>query len=360
MKEQATMKKLGKSKIILAVAALVLLTIVTSMVIGIFTNGSSQSESVTTDNVGGSTAGEIANPGAINDSYKVAPAQPTVAAAYAGAPAATVAPARGSASAPVTNNQPGTGASYNQVNTDPSRMIIRNATLAIESEEVEKTLNEIRSLIVAQQGTVFSSNTTLRNDKTYATMVLQVPSQVYDATMAQLRKIAFKVQSETSTSQDVTEEFADAEAQLRNLKATEAQYLELLKKANSVNDTITVQNQLTNVRGQIERLQGRMNFLQKKSDFSTITVNIAPHIPPSVTKTDPNAWELGKAFENAWNGSMKGLRGLTVALINVGVYMVWILPIAGLLFLIGFVWWRRTFPRKSKTTESNPPVILTE
>jgi uncharacterized protein YdcH (DUF465 family) len=348
MSVQAKIKKIGKSKVLLVVSGVIVITIITSMLIGIFTNSNSQSEVSSS----GSTDNYISEPSRPGESGGGNKPAPTMAPASGGTVAYASAPVAQDAAR--TANQTNTG--YNPVtgNNDPSRMIIRNATIALESQDVEKTLADIRAIVVAQQGTVFSSNTTLRNDKTYATMVLQVPSQGYDATMAQLRKAGHKVQSETSTSQDVTEEFADAEAQLRNLKATEAQFLELLKKANSVNDTITVQNQLTSVRGQIERLQGRLNYLQKKSDFSTITVNIAPFNAPTTAKPDTNTWDFSKVLENAWAGSMKGLQGLVTMLVNVGVYMVWVLPLFGILFIIGMVWWRRTFPRKPKNNESMP------
>jgi Domain of unknown function (DUF4349) len=339
MSEQVTVKKSRKNLkyILLLVSGGVLLAIISSMLIGIFAYNSGQNApaqaNLTQDSVM-SEGGEVSrgSGGSVNK-----PA-PTAAANYAAAP--------GTSTGSTATGQQATGYTAVNAQNDPNRMIIRNATIALDSEDVEKTLADIRALVGAQQGTVFSSNTSLRGDKTYATMVLQVPSQAYDVTMAQLRKVGYRVQNETSSSQDVTEEFADAQAQLRNLQATEAQYIKLLEKAITVNDIITVQNQLTNVRGQIERLQGRMNFLQKKSDVSTITVSITPYF--GVTKVDNSAWEFGKVLENAWAGSLRGLQGLVTAMVTVGVYLVWLLPLGLVLGLIGFILWRKTFPRKPK------------
>jgi Domain of unknown function (DUF4349) len=277
-------------------------------------------------------------------------AYPTATPASAPPPGANNAPAAGAK--PSSGNAPGEKSErdtrpINAV-TDPNRMIIRNATISLESQDVEKTLADIRALVIAQQGLVFSSNTSLKDDKTYATMVLQVPVQVYDGIMAQLRKIAFKVVSETSTSQDVTEEFADAQSQLRNLQATEAQFLELLKKTTNLNDIITVQNQITTVRGQIEKIQGRMNFLQKKSDMSTITINIAPHIAPTVAKTESKTADFGEAVKNAWDGSITVIQGLGVVLVTLGIYLLWLLPLGLAILLGGMVVRRKFFPRKSK------------
>ncbi|NWJ44958.1 MAG: DUF4349 domain-containing protein [Chloroflexi bacterium] len=257
--------------------------------------------------------------------------QPTAAAAGSAAKA----PAQDYASGSTSTSS----GSYN-IGTSTDKMIIRNATLNVTVENMEKTLADIRALVAQQQGTIFSSNTTVRNEQTYATLVLQIPSGAFDETMTRLRALAYKVDSENTTSQDVTEEYVDLDSQMRNLKATEAQLLDLLKKATNVNETLTVQRELTNVRGEIERRQGRMNYLQKKSDYSLVTLNISPKGAPSTLKVGNN-WDFGLILSDAWEGSLRGLQGLATVTVTLAVYGIWLVPLLVLGFYFGRKFYRR-------------------
>ncbi|MHB0870231.1 MAG: DUF4349 domain-containing protein, partial [Chloroflexota bacterium] len=84
--------------------------------------------------------------------------------------------------------------------------------------------------------------------------------------------MAIKVNRETTGSQDVTEEYVDQEARLRALKATEEQYLELMRGTRTTEDIIRVQQSLGQVREQIERTQGRMLYLQRNTVMALISL----------------------------------------------------------------------------------------
>jgi PKD repeat protein len=86
--------------------------------------------------------------------------------------------------------------------------------------------------------------------------------------------MAVKVTSENSTSKDVTEEYVDLKAQLGNLEATEAQLLQIMQKADKVEDILKVQQELSRIRGQIEQTRGRMQFLERTTSTSLIEVSL--------------------------------------------------------------------------------------
>jgi hypothetical protein len=226
------------------------------------------------------------------------------------------------------------------------RLIIRNATLSLTSPDVEKTLGEIRTLAVGQDGLVFQSSTTVRDEKLYATLTLQVPSAAFDETMNQLRRMSgVKVESESSTSQDVTEEYVDLQAQANNLKASEAELVKLMSKANNVTEVMNVQKELTAVRGEIEQRLGRLNYLEKKSRMSSISISLAPLAPISVPaiKNEPvKGWDALSVMETAWAGSLKGLQLLYKVAVTIGAWAIWLGPLVGLAWLgLRFVLKRR-------------------
>ncbi len=272
---------------------------------------------------------------------------------YGGTTAAAT-PAAGAPSSAKGGTTSSTSSNYN-LNNQTDRMVIRSASLSLITEDVEKTLANVRSLVTVQQGFVVSSNSTIRGDYTYATIVVQIPAPAYDETMNLLRKSVYKVESESSTSQDVTEEFVDTDAQVRNLKVTEAQLLDLMKKANNLNDTLTLQRELTNIRGEIERREGRLNFLSKKTAYSTISISISPKTAPIPAKTSD--WDFGQVVDKAWAGSLKGLQGLATVAVNVAVYAIWLVPLLALMFFLIVFSFRRLFPRRPQTpgTDMTPP-----
>jgi len=72
----------------------------------------------------------------------------------------------------------------------------------------------------------------------------------------------------------VTEEYTDLEARLTNYQAEEAQYVAIMERANSVEEILKVTQSLSNVRYQIERIQGQLNYYDNRVDYSTISVSL--------------------------------------------------------------------------------------
>ena len=105
-----------------------------------------------------------------------------------------------------------------------------------------------------------------------------MPSELLDATIAELRRIASKVRSELSTSRDVTDEYVDLGARLKNQQATEEALLALLDQARSVEAALAVQRDLTHVQEEIERLSGRIKSSRRPppSRSSGWTLGLAP------------------------------------------------------------------------------------
>jgi hypothetical protein len=114
-----------------------------------------------------------------------------------------------------------------------------------------------------------------------------VPSERLDATIVELRGIASKVRAELSTSRDVTDEYVDLGARLKNQQATESALLALLERAESVEAALAVQRDLTNVQEEIERISGRIKFLEETSAFSLIRVTLG--LAPVAMEVDSGA-----------------------------------------------------------------------
>jgi hypothetical protein len=164
-------------------------------------------------------------------------------------------------------------------------------------------------------------------DRMVADLTLQVRSQSADAAVSDLRALG-KVTSETSGSQDVTEEYVDLDSNLRNLQASEAAILKLLDRASQIQDVLALQRELSNVRGQIERIQGRKTYLERRTDMATIT--LALRLPP-VNGSQPTiggAWDPLAVALRGWQASLAVLRGVAEVVIVAIAFSWWLVPFA--------------------------------
>jgi hypothetical protein len=157
-----------------------------------------------------------------------------------------------------------------------------------------------------------------------------VPSDRFGSALGALRDLG-KVTHEQISGKDVTDEFIDLEARLRNYRAQERVLLDLMSQSRTVADTIRVQNELTGIQLQVERIKGRLRYLDDQASFSTIFVHMLEKgAPPPAT-----VGVLGRA----WSRAVDGFFGVIGAVIvSSGV----IVPIALLVAIaVALVRWLR-------------------
>lgn len=180
------------------------------------------------------------------------------------------------------------------------RKIIRNATLTLEAGEPSKVSQRVASVAESRGGYVVTSESRqqggARGSKGYEvfTVEVRVPSAQFDAALSEISAAADGVTARKITGRDVTEEYIDLEARLRTQQALESRLLEIMKGADAVADAITVQRELTNVRTEIERVEGRRRFLENQSSLSTISVTVQP--PAPLVSTTGFFHSIGKAL----------------------------------------------------------------
>ena len=143
------------------------------------------------------------------------------------------------------------------------------------SADIAKTLDNIAGIAVDFGGYVVTSQKWKDNERNYGNISFRVLAENYDKSIAALRSMSLDVINETSSSQDVTQEYSDLGASLKNLEATEAQLLKIMESATKTEDILSIQRELTNVRGQIEQTKGRMQYLERTSATSLINVQLS-------------------------------------------------------------------------------------
>jgi len=217
-----------------------------------------------------------------------------------------------------------------QLQSQLDRKIIRTATLSVTVEDVGGGMQEVERIANTAGGFVSASSLSVINPgsdeeerRQTGIVTIRVPSEAYASVMNQLRAISEEVVAESSDTSEVAEEYTDLESRLRTLEATEARYLELLTRAETIEDILIMEDRLNSVRFEIEQVVGRMNLLDNLSDLATITVrlDLPPVADEAVVVTSGWAEE---AWNEAWATSEDALKVLGTIGIVAGVTLIWL------------------------------------
>ncbi|MFH2105180.1 MAG: DUF4349 domain-containing protein [Parcubacteria group bacterium] len=194
--------------------------------------------------------------------------------------------------------------------------VIKTGSLSVTVEKVDETSTKITDVIKGKNGFVQSSNVyTSADDSQSATIVVKVPAKDFESTVKEIKQLAKSVESESVSGQDVTAEYVDLQAQLKNYRAEETQYVKIMEQATTVEDTLKVAAKLSQVRGNIEQVEGRIKYLENQTDFSTITIYLSEETKVSVPTKEWKPWENAKVAFQYW---VKALQ----AMVDVSVWIV--------------------------------------
>lgn len=227
------------------------------------------------------------------------------------------------------------------------RKIIRNADIRLETSSPEETRQKIAAAAESRKGFVVETSQSSSNAQTGArdtiNMTIRVPAEKFDETLGEIRAAGDRVIQETVKGQDVTEEFIDIEARLKAKRALEEQFLEIMKRSTTVSDALNVQKELAEVRGEIEKIEGRKRFLENQAALSTIRIQM---LTPASLSANPSGffYELKEAVSTGFNAALQVVLFLVTAAIALLPFLIFIiLPIYLLLRYL----WRKRLRRRS-------------
>jgi len=218
-------------------------------------------------------------------------------------------------------------------------MIVRTATLTIVVADTGKTLDKIAALVEQNGGYVSGSNVWRETEQLRAKLTLRVPSTTLRATLASIRACGIRVQSETMSSDEVTQEYVDLGSQLKNLEATEVELRQLMtsvrEHSKKASEVLEMSQQLMSIRGQIEQTRGRMRYLEQVTSYATVNVEL---VPDAVAKpvVEPG-WQpvaVAKDAARALTNVMKEIASAAIWL------LVYALPLFLLLAIAAFIAWK--------------------
>lgn len=205
--------------------------------------------------------------------------------------------------------------------------LIKTGRLDLVVDSVPETASKLSVIAAGKGGFVQDSSVSEREDGThYGSVTVRVPAAQFEATVSEAKALATQVRNESVNGQDVTEQYTDLQARIKNARAQEGAYLDILKRAGSIEDVLAVQRELSNVRAQIESMEGSLKYLENATSYSTLSVSLSEE--PSVRLPSKEFRPLSAAREAA-----QALIALAQGLV---IFAIWFAIVgAGILLPLG-------------------------
>lgn len=234
-------------------------------------------------------------------------------------------------------------------------MIIKNAEIKLLVTDTDIAIDRATQVVGDAGGYIVSSRVWSQphydgKNYKYAAITIGIPVQEFEHTLSRLRGLSVQVLDETASGEDVTNQFVDLQSQLTNLEATRERIKMFLDSAKTVDEALRINQELSVIESQIEQIKGQMNYLEDRSAYSTITINLEPELPelePVVTPT-PNPWNPGETFNNAKETVTFAYQGIVNFLIW---FFVVLIPILAPPALIIWGVWKLLTRRSRKPTQ---------
>lgn len=161
------------------------------------------------------------------------------------------------------------------------RKIISTGNITVEVEDIEGAVRAVEAVAESMGGYVEVLSRSSGDEFGRASLTIRVPQGQFASAYDRIRELG-EVLNEHQGSEDVSEQFIDLEARLNSAKREEQSFLNLLGRANTVSDVLTIERELARVRSDIERYQGQLDFLSRRVDLSTIWVELVPEEGPFI------------------------------------------------------------------------------
>jgi hypothetical protein len=234
------------------------------------------------------------------------------------------------------------------------RLVIQNADVAIVVSDVAGRIKDIQVLAEKLGGFVVSSNlyqTQVYTPNQYvdvpqATVTIRVPSEKLDEALEAIKKDVVEVQTESRSGQDVTADYVDLQSRLKNLEATESALTNILENATKTEDVLTVFNQLTAIREQIELVKGQMKYYEESAALSAINITIVAEA--TIQPIEIGGWKPQGVARDAIQDLIYFLQNFVNWLIRFVLYTLPVLIVVGIPLYLVFLGVRALFRRFRK------------
>lgn len=214
-----------------------------------------------------------------------------------------------------------------------NRLVIQDTSLSLQVSDVSNTLKKIEDTTKSLGGFLVNSNLSKPESAASGNITIRVPEDKRTEAMAAYKNYAVKVVSESVFGTDVTDQYVDLESKLAVLNTTKQKFEEILAKATTVNDLITVNQQLINLQSQIDAVKGQQKYYEQSAKLTKIIIYLSTDdlaLPYAPT----NEWRPAVVFKQAVRSLVSTTRDLGSLAIWLVVYSPIIIPVVGIIWFV--------------------------
>ncbi len=225
---------------------------------------------------------------------------------------------------------------YEETVTNKSRHFIQTGSMNITVKSTHEAISSIRNL--AEQTDSIVSNLSLyeaRENQFAANVTLRIPAEKFDSMVEKIQALG-KYSDLNTNINDVTMEYVDLESRLNNQIAQEKRLVEILEMAENVEEVLEVERELYRVRGEIESMTGRLNYLKDQVSYSTLNIYVKEEAIPTTNVSGGAFDNIGQRIREAFTGSINFILHAISSLI---VILSALLPVMIILTVIGAITW---------------------
>ena len=250
--------------------------------------------------------------------------------------------------------EPGTATSSNADISQQQpidRLIIRNGSITVSVEDTlaaRKSIEEMVEQLIGEGAFVVSINEygSGSTSDPYIDMSIRVPAARFDDVMKQISGMAAKgtTPTQSQSAEDVTNQYVDLDARLETLEAARQRLLEIMEEAQSAEDLLYAEQQLTQREADIASIKGQMQYLSQSAALSSISISLQPYI---LSQPVDNRWRPAETVRRAWEALLRSLRGFGDFAIVFGILILpWLVAVG--LVIYGVVRFARSRIRKAQ------------
>ncbi len=203
--------------------------------------------------------------------------------------------------------------------------VIRTASLIADVHDVDEAASTLIRIAESMGGFVANS-TLVHQHPSYGTFELRIPVRQFTRALEQVERVG-QIHERHISGQDVTEEFVDLTARVRNLERHEHQLLTFMDRATRVTDLLAIEQELARVRGEIEQLTGRLRLMSNQVELATVNVTLRES-----SRGTPGLWDLPASLEKIQASFINTVRQILLVAERLVIFTSALVPVALLAF----------------------------
>ncbi len=207
------------------------------------------------------------------------------------------------------------------------KKIIKTANLSLEVESIKKVRDKIETILDELDAYITNESQNNHSYRLESHLTIKVAPKNFGTLINQIEELALRVENKVINTKDVTTQFVDMEARLKNKRAVADRYRNILKNAKTIPDILAVEENLRKVTEEIESVEGQLKYLQNQVSFSTLNLNLFETLDQPPTKRRNFFKKLGNAFVSGWYvllDLITGLVNIWPVILILGVVLFWI------------------------------------